>query len=239
MKYLLLIIFVISSYQLFCQVDEVFVVTSEKLNLRSGPGIENKIIGQLTKGQEVVVTEVPNADWYKIGYRRSEAYVASSKLTNDPEWIKRNLRSGTDPACENIKPYEKNELDNYLKISVGSHTDVVVKLMKINSVGNDVCISIVYVRSNESFSIKNIPEGNYFLKIAYGEDWRQKIENDTCYGKFMKWAVYEKGKDKLDFNRVITGDGYSLPSFELSLDILIKPGIGFPTNSISEEEFNK
>jgi hypothetical protein len=155
-------------------------------------------------------------------------------------WNKKHYKSGETPECENVDPQYDYKLDNYLKVNVGSNTDVVIKLMK-KQYGGDLCIRVVYIRSNETYYLKNIPEGNYYLKIAYGSDWRQKIVDQQCYGKFMKNAQYEIGKERLDYNVIHKNDGYQVPSFELSLDVIVKRGTKptFNSNDISEAEFNK
>jgi len=239
MKNLLLSVFFGLSISVFCQVDEVYIVTSPKLNVRSGPGTTHEIIDQLKQGQEVVVTSVYNSSWYKIDLGYGDAYVYSKLITNDPEWSKKYLSSGADPNCDNIYPKYDKEIDNYLKVNVGSNTDVVIKLINTNYYGYEECMRIVYIRSGDTFNIKNIPEGKYYLKIAYGKDWRHKIIQGKCYGKFMRRPLYEKGNEILDFNLQKTYNGFNVPSFELSLDVIETDyKNSFRTNEISEEEFN-
>lgn len=82
------------------------------------------------------------------------------------------------------------------------------------------------------------------------EDWRQKVINGICVGKFTSSALYKRGEEILDFNRVYTGiksEGensyrtYQLPSYSLKLDVFVTDPdkSSFPTNSISEAEFNE
>jgi hypothetical protein len=114
----------------------------------------------------------------------------------------------------------------------------------------DECIRIVYVRSKDTYEIRNIPEGRYYLKIAYGKDYRQKVVDNQCYVKFMQNAQYEKGVEVLDFNKIKQPDkkigneiyeNWNVPSFELSLDVIVTKGTKstFKSNDISEAEFNK
>ena len=77
------------------------------------------------------------------------------------------------PDCYNFKPIYSN-IDNYLKVDVGNNTDVAIKVINAKT---DVCIRFVYINSNSSFKITNIPEGIFYLKIAYGKDWYMKNEN--------------------------------------------------------------
>jgi hypothetical protein len=111
--------------------------------------------------------------------------------------------------------------------------------MKITLSG-DECIRMVYVRGGESHKIKNVPEGKYYLKIAYGRDFRKKKNGDQCEVKFVKNAQYEKGTDRLDFNKIITEDYIQYPSYQLKLDVIATKFQlnNFDAYSISEKEFN-
>jgi hypothetical protein len=105
----------------------------------------------------------------------------------------------------------------------------------------DICTRIVFIRSNETYYLRNIPEGNYYLKIAYGSDWRQKIIDLQCYGKFMKNAQYEIGNEILNYNITQKYNRDQVPSYELSLDVIVKRGAKstFKSKDITEREFNE
>jgi hypothetical protein len=233
------------------QTNEQYLVNSKTLNMRSGPGKEYEIITTLTMGDAVTLIEKTENGWWSVGFDGKQGYVFSSLLKIDPfsGWEKKNYQSGVTPECENVTPKYDFGLDNYLRINVGLGTDVVVKVMK-KGYYEDECIRIVYVRSGDSYEIKNIPEGLYYLKIAYGKDYRQKIVDNVCYVKFMKNAQYEKGNEILDFNKVKQPnerignniyENWSVPSFELSLDVIMakRKKSKFKSNDISETEFNK
>jgi hypothetical protein len=162
------------------------------------------------------------------------------------DWNKINLTTGTRPDCYNFTPRYDYSLDNRLEIIVGSNTDVVIKLINQKT---GKCIRYVYIRNNSTFNIANIPEGKYYLKIAYGSVWRQKVENGKCLGKFVQNSIYKKGDEILDFNKIykgVTVDGdnkytnYQIPSFSLSLDVIKNAfdANNFETDAISEDEFN-
>lgn len=229
-------------------IGESYIVTANSLNFRNKPTNTSSIVTTLKIGDKVELINTENVDWWFVKYGLTEGYVFSRYLEVDKfgEWLKVDYRSGSTPDCENVSPKYDYDLDNYLRIVVGSKKDVVVKLMKIGSFG-DECIRVVYVRNGDTYSIKNIPESRYYLKIAYGSDYRKKIVNDQCYVKFMRNALYEKGIEILDFrktqeaNDIIDDKVYknwSIPSYELSLDI-IERDIAIPTfrsNEISESE---
>ena len=234
------------------QTNEVYVVSTKTLNIRTGPGKNYSVIGTLSQGDSVNVINKTNSEWWEINIDNEVGYVYSSMLMIDSykDWKKTNYESGVTPECENYNPKYDYEIDNYLRIIVGSGTDVVVKLMK-KGYYEDECIRIVYVRSGDTYEIKNIPQDEYYLKIAYGKDIRKKIVDDMCYIKFMSNAKYEKGSEILKFklikqpDKTIGNDVYenwSVPSYELFLDI-VQPKESkekvFVAKNISEEEFNK
>ena len=159
----------------------------------------------------------------------------NSKRVNDDDfdgWERLYYQTGVSPDCSNITPLYDTSINNYLNVSVGQGTDAVVKLIEFST---DDCIRIVYVRGGDTFRIKNIPQGYYYLKIAYGKDYRKKVVNGKCQIKFIKNAMYKKGEDILDYNIV----NNQIPSYSISLIVTDAEGEVLSTNNISEHEFNK
>lgn len=240
MKYLfLLFITVFTINTSFCQ-DE-FIVSSELLNVRSEPNKNSALLFTIHKGDLVTLIEKTTESWWFVNTQKGEGYVFSSFLIKQvdryADWEKKSYISGQTPDCDNIKPMYDNKIENYLKIIVGNHTDVVVKLMQKQ---NNICIRMVYIRQGETFQITNIPEGHYYLKIAYGSDWRQTIKEDKCYGQFVKNPLYELGKDDLDFNLIERTDRTDIPSYQLTLDVITtSKQNSFDSKEITEKEFNK
>lgn len=166
----------------------------------------------------------------------NEKYSRLKEKLIDDGWQERNNDNGQFPTCYNFAP-KKGNLDNSLNVYVGSGTDVAIKLMNIES---EKCVRYVFINSGTDYSIENIPEGKYYLKIAYGKDWLSKNVNGQCVGKFVKNPLYEKGLDILDFNKINTATGYSIPSYSLHLDV-VSSGYSnsFNSQNISEKDFNK
>ena len=241
MKSILLSLFLILTFsQAWAQELIQYEVISNTLNLRSESSSDGEIILELKKGDLVSLLEKDKSGWWFIEFEGSYGYVYSKSLKKDPYtgWQRKKIESGESPDCENYdKQYDYN-LDNYLKINVGSHTNVVVKLMQKRYDG-DICIRMAFVRRKESAILKNIPEGNYYLKIAYGKNWLSKVEDSQCVGKFIRNPIYEKGDEILDYKLKYDNGGYSIPSFRLSLDV-VSTGVSSSFNSekISEGDFN-
>lgn len=164
-----------------------------------------------------------------------EQYQSQKQQLIAQGWSENNISNGVMSSCYNFKP-KYGKLKNYLAISVGSNTNVAIKLMDQNT---NKCVRYVYINANSSYRIKNIPEGIYYLKIAYGSDWISHIENRKCVGKFLRGSLYKRGDDVLDFYRKNTYEGYSIPSFSLQLDVVASDYSNqFDSQSITENDFN-
>lgn len=100
------------------------------------------------------------------------------------------------PECITCKSLYDTKLDNFLRIDATGSTDVVVRII---STGADECIRSVFISGGSVYSITNIPEGIYYLKIAYGYDWSKKVVGSFCFAKFMRDAYYQVGNDLLDY----------------------------------------
>ncbi len=156
-------------------------------------------------------------------------------------WEKKTYKSGATPTSFNFKGKFDYKLDNYLKIKVGKNTEVVVKMYKMGKTeADDELVRVTYINSNTTQFIRNVPEGEYYLKIAYGIDWRETIIDGKKFGTFTKNALYEKSMQVLNFNTVKTSKGINVPSYNLALD-LTSGGYddGSKEDNISDIDFNK
>jgi hypothetical protein len=201
-------------------------------------------IGTVQAGAYVIVIDGGKAALWSVEVNGETGYIMKTGLKRvkgiSPEdlrgWETSEKSTGDEPDCLNYTPRYNRDLENYLKIRVGD-ADVAVKLMDN---ADHMCVRYVYIRGGETLSLENIPEGVYYLKIAIGRDWRQKIVNNRCIGKFMRDAEYNRSQQPLDYRREELPDGYSLPSYEVVLmPVTRDPRERFKTRDISEEEFNR
>ena len=158
------------------------------------------------------------------------------------DWDTTEYETGETPECLNIVPEFDYSLDNYLKVNnVGSNTEAVVKLIKIdNPNGEELTYRSAYIQNGDNHYMRNVPAGKYYLKIAYGTDWRETTENGNCLGRFIQNPQYEKGGDIVDFTPIKTVNGMDLPSYELSLDVSNSGNNNsLETEPVSEKEFNQ
>lgn len=162
------------------------------------------------------------------------------------DWDKIEYKTGTTPDCYSCKSRMDFEVNTKLIIYNNSSGDVVVKLINANS---NRCVRYVYIRKGDYYDMKYIPLGKYYYKVGYGTDWRQKVENGKCVGKFIGSPEYKNSSKEgkyFEFDKNYEGsierDGatyrqYSYGSYELTLTTVITKYRVY-TNNISEEDFN-
>lgn len=145
------------------------------------------------------------------------------------------INTGDKPECITCKSIYNTTLDNFLKIDATGSSDIVIKMID-NYTGE--CIRSVFISGGDVFYINNIPEGVYYLKIAYGYDWSKKIVGSFCFAKFTRDVHYQIGNDRLDFYLKESSNGYDVPSYELILKVISNNRNNqFDAENISEEEF--
>ena len=125
--------------------------------------------------------------------------------------------------------------DNYFDIEIGKGCDVAIKIMDEST---DRCIRYVLVPENSNVNIQMIPQGRYYLKLAYGKDWMEKDNDDgKIKAKFTQMASYDRSVDIFDIGKK---NSSQIVSYILQINIEdseLKHNFG--TVEISEEEFLK
>lgn len=234
--------------------QESYVVNAKTINVRKEASLKGEILGTIPKGEIVTVINSDNPEWWLITYYDNEGYVSSKllitieKSTQYHSYKKVEANTGDNYNCENIKPQYDTSIDNELIINVGYNSDAVVKLMNYSG----ICIRICYIKGGDKYSMRNIPLGDYYLKIAYGKDYRQSIDDNKCIVRFLRDPVYKKGEQNLKFEKTrkgnkVVGDkeyaNYDISYFELTLNNEFEKGISkektFNSKKISEKDFNK
>lgn len=141
------------------------------------------------------------------------------------------------PVGELSKEYgvksKYGQQDNYFDIQIGKGYDVAVKIM---DVATDKCIRYVFVSENSTENIQMIPQGKYYLKLAYGRDWMEYDNGDgTFSGKFTRNVSYDKSIDVFDFGKK---NSSSVVSYVLQINIEnTQLQNNFGTVAISEADF--
>lgn len=146
------------------------------------------------------------------------------------------LDNGELSGCSTTSNKYNRSLNNRLVITVGSNASVAIKMINYST---EICVRYVFINRNTTYTIKNIPAGKYYLKIAYGEDWSIMGGQSNCTGRFSRNPLFEKGKEILDYNLIHTKDGNEVPSFSLKLDVIMTEDKlnSFATDKINEDDF--
>lgn len=141
------------------------------------------------------------------------------------------------PSGELSKEYgvknKYGQQDNYFDIQIGTGCDVAVKIVDAST---DKSIRYVFVPENTTENIQMIPQGKYYLKLAYGNDWMEFDNGDgSLSGKFTRNVSYDKSIDIFDFGKK---NSSSVVSYVLQINIdNSQLHNNFETVSISEADF--
>ncbi len=131
-----------------------------------------------------------------------------------------------------IKPIYGIE-DNYFDITVGEGYDVALKIVDYPT---NKCIRYVYAPQNETVTINQIPQGKYYIKLAYGRDWMEYGTDSVTLGKFTDKAFFAKSH-VFDFG---VKNSRETSNYELQLNVVDGSAKNnFPTEEIDEAEFEK
>lgn len=122
--------------------------------------------------------------------------------------------------------------DNYFDITIGRGCNVAVKIMDKKT---DQCIRYVYVAENSTTTVQEIPQGVYYLKLAYGYDWMEHNTGNGKVGKFTRNVSYEKSQDTFDFGVKNSSEEIN---YRLEINVVDSQlGNNFLSTPIDEEEF--
>lgn len=141
------------------------------------------------------------------------------------------------PTGELSKEYgikgKYGQQDNYFDIQIGKGCDVAVKIVDAVT---DKCIRYVFVPENSTENIQMIPQGKYYLKLAYGKDWMEYDNGDEALsGKFTRNVSYDRSIDIFDFGKK---NSSSVVSYVLQINVEnSKLQNNFGTVAISEADF--
>ncbi|WP_298545498.1 M56 family metallopeptidase [uncultured Aquimarina sp.] len=121
------------------------------------------------------------------------------------------------PDCLNKDSKYDYKLDNYLKITTGENSEILAKIVSLET--SEVIRKAVIPRS-QTFFIRHIPEGVYRIDVVYGEEYAEKDVDGSCTGFFKKELLFEQGEDILDFTAIVTDQGKNVPSYSLEIDFI-------------------
>ncbi len=232
---------------------ETYEVNTREMTLRSGPGIEYPVILKLKRSDIIEVKSKTNIQWWEVqsangqrafAYQKFLKRVAYQKLEDQKKWQPAPLPSG-QVNCENHPNLKDKNLQNHLRIEVQRDYDVLVKIVDINL---NESIRTVYIPAQTTYTIRNIPQGQYRIKMAQGKNL-MTLREDNCVYKFKTDGRYLKASGILDFTASVITEAAGpnnrrtitqYPNHEIKLYTThtIISGGNFGLHSISEGEFN-
>lgn len=169
--------------------------------------------------------------------KKQENKIQQKNVT--PSKFKGNqLENGTSPYYSIFGKgiYDKNSLHK-IKFKAAKYSDVIVCLVHV---ANNKIIRNEYIRKGETFEMTKIPDGTYYLKSIYGNDWNpnKMIFNNQVQGAFDTDLSFSKSDDVTDrflFSQKKTAEGISYATYEVTL-YLVKHG-NMESERINENEF--
>lgn len=159
---------------------------------------------------------------------------SQNNLISEGWYIPKIKPSGELPKEYGVKS-KFGQQDNYFDIEIGKGCDVAIKIM---DVATDKCIRYVFVPENSSANIQMIPQGKYYLKLAYGKDWMEYDNgNGTLNAKFTSNVTYDRSTDIFDFGKK---NSSNVVNYLLQINVVDSElQNSFGTIEISESEFMK
>ena len=135
-------------------------------------------------------------------------------LKNTNKWESKLYKTGDNILCLNYVP-QFQKANNYFEIkNEDTVKDAVLKLIyaKKEAIYRDV-----YIRSGENVKLKDIPLGDYYIKITFGNDWKETTINNKCFGKFTKDAEYQIRQNLFEFKIIESPWGKSASSITIPI----------------------
>ena len=162
----------------------------------------------------------------------TELSSSQEQLIGEGWYVPKTVPEGELPKEYGVKS-KFGQQDNYFDIEIGNGCDVAVKIVDAST---DKCIRYVLVPENSSANVQMIPQGKYYLKLAYGKDWMEYDNGDgTITGKFTKNTSYDKSVDVFDFGKK---NSSNIVSYVLQINVLNSHlQNNFGTIEITEDDF--
>ena len=178
-------------------IGDAYVHTSngKGLNLRSGPGTNQKVIASIPYGARVQYYEHLEKTWVKVSYNHKKGFVMSRYLTYDKPAPK--PKPSTKPAAKPAGSPRENTLKDVFKgFAFVSYTAQV----RPSSPGGFVHMR--WAPSKATDPIRDYHQSDVLHVISQNNDWAQVVDPDTGITGFMMRS----------FLRALEGDGVGAPA---------------------------
>lgn len=191
---------------------ESATVTGSEVNMRSGPGLNYRVVDCLPKGAEVTVTNRSNSSWYAVSYNGNEGFMSSKYLSISEDSHSANIVESEGSGYINAM---------YVRFRSGPSTSSSIlgeyntgKPVTITGTSGDWTACIINGQSGYIFSDYISYDGSYegSFECSIDGDYEGSYEDNN-----------ESSDSNSDdgFNRHV--DGSQFPDDEQNGEIIVKP----------------
>lgn len=173
------------------------------------------------------------------GYNFNHDYSTSNNeytkpVTTESKYKGNQLANGSSPYDSFFGKgvYNKSH-NNWIEFENGNSYDAVVCLVNASS---DQTIRNEYIRAGTTFKMTNIPNGTYYIKAFYGNDWNptKTMNNGQLKGGFDTNFHFSKSDGNND-RMTLKDDGYQYSTGKITLYTVVNGNMS--QQKISETEF--
>ena len=135
-----------------------------------------------------------------------------------PSYSETNFNTGNAPYKEyfGVGQFDNESLSELTVLNYSSD-DAVVLLCTLG----DRVIRNVFIEQGSTYTLRQIPEGRYIVKIMYGKSWNKEKDNGLSFpkGGFMKNVSFSKTEedDLFDYTFERSYDGINYPTYSITL----------------------
>lgn len=177
------------------------VDASGAINMRDGPSTNHSILTSVSPAKEITVIGESD-DWYEVVFDEREGWIAGWLLSLSGPCT--HLRPGTG-ILQDERPSSGR---GRLTIANG-RTDDAAAILAVLETGSPIVAA--FIRAGETFTITDIPDGDYALYFSLGDDWHREREEFTTD---VRRARFE---DTLTFETTRSGTTVTYSTFEVTL----------------------
>lgn len=164
---------------------------------------------------------------------QTDDFVFDDEIPSKPvesEWKNNQLSNGDSPLDDCFGDGEFEGLAS-LTIENGSNSEAIVCLYDVDI---DRTIRNSYVQKASNYKIKRIPQGNYLIRVFYGNDWNPNLSNPCNSGGYFESDTNFSEFDGMQFFQN-NSEGYTTATVTL----YAVQGGNASTSAIDESTFFK
>jgi hypothetical protein len=119
--------------------------------------------------------------------------------------------------------------DLVLVVENGTDTDALVRVIRLQ--GSDQLIRNFYIVAGKSFTAREVPAGNYVLRIAFGRDWNESMRRFNFRNAFSETQHFDMQKE------ITEDENGKKERYGTSITLHKVLNGNFKSRPITEEEF--